>query len=162
MDGPFEVLAATTDPVYSDTTVVGGEPYAYAVAAQDTSFNTSPPSEALDLQATERMVEVTFMVAVPPHTTPTDGLFIAGDFQGWDPAGTPMTRLDESTWSISLPFEDRAELQYKYTRGSWDAVEKDAGCGELANRTLTVEYGAGGAQEVRDEVARWRDLDACG
>ena len=85
-----------------------------------------------------------------------------GGFQGWDPGATPMTRVDDSHWSISLEFQDAETLEYKYTRGSWEAVEKDAGCGEVPNRTLTVEFEREGTQDVADSVEKWRDLDACG
>ncbi len=71
-------------------------------------------------------------MTVPPSTPATDSLFIAGDFQGWAPGQTPMTKVDASTWSITIPFEDGTSIEYKYTRGSWEAVEKDDGCGEIA------------------------------
>ena len=96
---------------------------------------------SLSVDAKKRIVQVTFQVTVPADTPPTDTLYIAGDFQGWAPGQTPMTRVDASTWTITLPFEDGTSIQYKYTRGSWDAVEKDAGCGEIPNRTLTADFG---------------------
>ncbi len=159
--GQAEVVGTTDVEVYLDAGVTAGTAYSYSVVAEDTGFNRSQPSGALDVTAEERVVDVTFTVAVPPGTTPEDSLYIAGSFQGWNPGGDVMTRVDDTTWSITLPFEDGTDLEYKYTRGSWEAVEKDAGCGEIANRTLTVEYAAGGVQEVVDSVAKWRDLDAC-
>jgi hypothetical protein len=45
---------------------------------------------------------------------------------------------------------------------SWEALEKDAGCGGIPNRTLTTDFSAGGAQAVADTVEKWRDIDACG
>ena len=141
--------------------MTAGTAYSYTVIAEDTGFNRSQPSGALDVTAEERVVDVTFTVVVPAGTTPDDSLYIAGSFQGWSPGADVMTRVDDTTWSITLPFEDGADLEYKYTRGSWEAVEKDPGCGEIANRTLTVEYAPGGVQEVVDSVATWRDLDGC-
>jgi hypothetical protein len=73
-----------------------------------------------------------------------------------------MEPLGDGQWAITLEFEDGTPLEYKYTRGSWEAVEKDAGCGEIANRTLTVEPGSDGTLRVEDAVEKWRDLDACG
>jgi len=97
-----------------------------------------------------------------PEDTPADAqLFIAGDFQGWAPGDTPMTRDGPTTWTIDLSFEAGTSLQYKYARGSWEAVEKDEACGEIPNRTLTVDGSTGGAQLVEDEVGRWRDVHAC-
>ncbi|HEY4768225.1 MAG TPA: CBM20 domain-containing protein, partial [Candidatus Limnocylindria bacterium] len=96
------------------------------------------------------------------NTPPGDTLYIAGDFQGWDPGGTPMTRVDALTWEITLTFTENAAPQYKFTRGSWDAVEKDDGCGEIPNRTFTVVFGTDGTGTLDLEVAKWRDIDLCG
>ena len=159
--GVLEVIDATDVEVYLDATVSAGETYRYGVIAQDTGYNTSLPTDSLEVTAEERMVDVTFIAIAPEHTTPDDTLYIAGGFQGWNPGGDPMTRVDETTWSITLPFEDATGLEYKYARGSWEAVEKDAGCGEIPNRTVTVEYSVGGTQEVVDTIEKWRDLDAC-
>ena len=112
--------------------------------------------------AQTRAVAVTFVATVPPNTPAADTLFIAGDFQGWDPAATPMTRVDDRTWSITLPFTEGDAPQYKFTRGSWEAVEKDDACGEIPNRTLSVTFGAEGTQEVPDTIEKWRDVDQCG
>ena len=156
-----EIIDTSDVEVYLDATVEAGTPYVYSVVAQDTGYNLSPPSAALEITAEERMVDVTFTVTVPPHTTADDTIYIAGGFQGWSPGDTPLTRVDDSTWAVTLQFEDATDLEYKYTRGSWEAVEKDAGCGEIPNRTLAVEYTADGTQEALDAVEKWRDLDAC-
>jgi hypothetical protein len=157
----FEVIGTSDVEVFLDATVSVGASYRYGILAQDTAYNSSERSEIMDVTAEERAVEVAFTVTVPDYTTATDTLYIAGDFQGWNPGGNPMTRVDDTTWTIMLPFEDATRLEYKYARGSWEAVEKDAGCGEIANRTLTVEYSAGGTQEVADTIEKWRDLDQC-
>lgn len=158
--GPFTVIGTTAAPVFLDATVVAGKLYTFMVQAQDLGFNTSASSEAITVAAAERLVNVVFTVVVPAGVTGGD-VHIAGDFQGWDPATTPMTRLDDVTWSITLPFEDRKSIQYKYTRGTWEAVEKDGACEEITNRALTTDYGSDGTQAVSDTVAKWRDLDAC-
>jgi len=41
--------------------------------------------------------------------------------------------------------------------GTWDNVEKDAGCGEISNR-LTLSYGSNGTQTVNDTVLNWRNF----
>ncbi len=156
-----EMIASSDVEVYLDASVESGVPYVYTIVAQDTGYNLSPPSDPLEVIAEERMVEVTFTATVPEHSTPDDTVYIAGGFQGWSPGSDPMTRLDDGTWTITLPFEDATNLEYKYTRGSWEAVEKDAGCGEIPNRTVTVEYSASGTMEVADTIEKWRDLDQC-
>ena len=147
---------------FVDVGVQGGAGYAYVVTAQDTSYNTSAYSPELAVTAAKRQVQVTFTVTVPDDTPAGDTVFIAGDFQGWNPGATPMTKVDATHWTISLPFEDGQHPQYKYVRGTWDAVEKDGGCGEIPNRTIPISYGDQGAQSVADVVAKWRDINHCG
>ena len=154
-------IATTADPVFTDLTVDAETLYTYRVAAQDDGADTSPPSEPLLVAAEEQLVTVTFRVSVPAGTPADAQLYIAGDFQGWAPGDTPLAQLDASTWSVDLLFESGTDLQYKYTRGSWESVEKDEACGEIPNRTLTVDGSAGPQQVVEDAVAKWRDVDAC-
>jgi hypothetical protein len=160
-DEDLERVGVAGEPSFTDTSVSSGQTYRYAVRAQDVAFNRSAESASIEVGAVVRQVEVTFTVHVPATTPTGDTVFIAGDFQGWDPGGTPMTRVDEVTWEITLTFPETTPLQYKYARGSWDAVEKDAGCGEIPNRELTVQHGTEGRLEQVDEVAKWRDVDAC-
>ncbi len=160
--GPYATVGLSTEPTFTDATVHAGGTYYYVVVAQDTSYNRSPPSSEVVAAAASRQVAVTFTVHAPANTPPGDTLYIAGDFQNWDPGATPMTRVDALTWTITLPFTENAAPQYKFTRGSWDAVEKDAGCGEIPNRSITVTYGTAGTQAVDQQVDKWRDIDQCG
>jgi hypothetical protein len=157
----LERIGVASEPTYTDESVAGGQTYLYRVRAQDTSYNRSGESPTIEVGAEARDVAVTFTVSVPENTPPGDTIYIAGDFQGWDPGGTPMTRVDAATWEITLTFPEATPLQYKYTRGSWLAVEKDDGCGEIPNRELTVQHGEEGALEQADTIGKWRDVDAC-
>ena len=47
-----------------------------------------------------------------------------------------------------------AWVEYKYARGGWDTVEKDAECDEVRNRFV---FAAGGAA-VDDEIAAMRSV----
>jgi hypothetical protein len=156
-----EPIGTSQDPLFTDLTVVAGTRYTYQVAAQDDGADTSAPSDPVEVVAEEQLVTLTFRVTVPADTPADAQLYIAGDFQGWAPGDTPMTQVDATTWSIDLPFESGTALQYKYTRGSWEAVEKDEACGEIPNRTLTVDGSAGPEQVIEDTVATWRDIDGC-
>jgi len=160
--GPYASIGTAQEPSFTDDTVSTGAAYVYVVTAVDTSFNRSTYSQEVAAAAETRAVAVTFVVTVPPNTPAADTLYIAGDFQGWDPGATPMARVDDRTWSITLPFTEGDAPQYKFTRGSWEAVEKDAACGEIPNRTVSVTYGTEGAQEVPGTVETWRDVNQCG
>jgi hypothetical protein len=160
--GPYERVGLATEPTFTDESVRAGGTYHYVVLAQDAAYNTSAPSGEVVAAAESREVAVTFTVHLPDSTPPGDTIYIAGDFQGWDPGATPMTRVDDLTWTITLTFTENAAPQFKFTRGSWDAVEKDDGCGEIPNRTFTVTFGTDGTQAIDLEVGKWRDADACG
>jgi predicted alpha/beta superfamily hydrolase len=98
---------------------------------------------------------VAFQVRVPASTPADASLHVAGNMNGWNP-GDPQWRLrrqTDGTWSGQFPCEPGYALQFKITRGSWETVEKDAGGGELPNRTVE----AGAATVVRIQVACWRD-----
>jgi hypothetical protein len=106
-----------------------------------------------------------------PATTDATGrsVYIAGfldrldgDLPQWDPGGVVLTRVDATTWTITFTGLEGTQLEYKYALGSWDYVEKDASCGEIANRQLTLAYGTSGTQAVNDLVPNWRNVAPCG
>ena len=160
--GPYELVGRSLEPSFTDASIRAGETYSYVVVAVDTAFNRSEPSAEVTAAAVSRVVQVTFTVTLPENTPAGDTIYIAGDFQGWDPGATPMTKVDERTWTMTAAFTEGDEPQYKYTRGSWEAVEKDGACGEIPNRTTQVTYGDAGAQSVADSIGKWRDIDQCG
>ena len=75
-----------------------------------------------------------------------------------------MEQLDPTHWSITLDLPEGANVEFKFVRGTWDAVEKGTECEEIANRRLKVEVGEDEDALTVDDlvVAKWRDLDACG
>jgi hypothetical protein len=115
-------------------------------------------------------VTVTFTVTVPSTTDGTGlGVNIAGTLSrldggrpDWDPTQTSLTRVDATHWTITLTGDEGTQLEYKYALESWENVEKDAGCGEVGNRLLTLAYGADGTQAVNDTVLNWRNVAPCG
>jgi hypothetical protein len=70
--------------------------------------------------------------------------------------------VDATHWTITLSGEEGVQIQYKYTLGDWEHVEKGAACDELSNRMLTLSYGATGTQVVSDTVENWRNVAPCG
>ena len=154
---------------YFDRAVTAGSRYSYSVTAVDAALNESEPTEAGEARVQRRGIPVTFNVTVPDYTQEGPGkLYIAGDFGTdalpfWDPAGLEMTQIDEQHWTITLELPEGTNIEYKYVRGTWNAVEKGPECEEIANRRLKVEVPTGEASlTVDDVVAKWRDLDKCG
>ena len=158
----FSLIAVLNDPAaaaHTDFGVTAGETYNYYVLAFDDSFNRSAPSNTVQATAEMRMVSVTFRVSVPTATPGT--VYIAGsipEFGPWDPGFASLTQVDSVTWEYTLDILDGTNVEYKYTRGSWETVEKEAdGNSEIPNRSLTVDYGGDGTQLVLDTVENWRD-----
>lgn len=168
--GPYTQIARLTDASYTDTNVLEGATYYYAVRALDQSFNRSANSAEVSATAALRTVTLVFNVTVPATTDATGrSVYIAGfldrldgNLPQWDPGGVVLTRLDATHWTITLTGQENVQIEYKYTLGDWDHVEKDASCGEIANRQLTLTYGADGTMAVNDTVLNWRNIAPCG
>jgi glycosidase len=161
--GPYSKVANVLAPAsaYTDWDVANGSTYYYVVLAADTSFNPSAYSDEVEATAQARAVEVTFNATLPGTTPDGEDIYIAGSLNGWDPAGTLMTRTDLFA-TITLTMYEGDALEYKYTRGSWTYVEKGAACEEIANRTATVVYGTDGTMALDDTVLNWRNTGTCG
>src|SRR5205823_1913248 len=166
--GPYtkvaNVPAGTTQ--YLDQAVTTGATYYYVVTAQNTSFNRSTNSNEASAQAQAQVVAVTFTVTAP-GTTPTGStVHIAGSFPPpypqWVPGALPLTWVDAQHVRITLNMLEGTQVEYKYTLGDWDHVEKDATCNEIANRQLTLSYGTSGTQTANDSVLNWRNVAPCG
>jgi glycosidase/fibronectin type 3 domain-containing protein len=161
--GPYakiaNVPAATTE--YTDWAVSTVMTAYYVVLAADTSFNPSAFSNEVEATAQARPVAVTFNATLPDTTPEGEDIYMGGSFNGWNPAGTLMARSGLAA-SVTLPFYEGDSIEYKYTRGSWDYVEKGGACEEIANRTLTIVYGTDGTMTVDDTVLNWRNTAPCG
>lgn len=104
-------------------------------------------------------VNVTFSVTVPSHTPGT--VHLIGTFAsvgGSDWTHMPMTNVGGDVWELTFnAVPVGTNFEYKYTRGSWETVEKEAdGNAEIlsgANRTYLVPA----TPAIADTVANWRD-----
>ena len=168
--GPYARIATITGTSYTDTAVNQGATYYYVVRAVDTSFNRSALSAEVSATAQLRTVSLVFTVTVPATTDATGrSVYIAGfldrldgGLPPWDPGGVALTRVDATHWTITLTGTEGTQIEYKYTLGDWEHVEKDGACGEIGNRLLTLSYGASGTQTVNDTVQNWRNVAPCG
>jgi hypothetical protein len=87
--------------------------------------------------------DISFRVAVPDDTPPNAMVYIAGDFQSWQP-GDPDYQLEiieDNLWQITLPMAEGQALQFKFTLGGWDQVEKGPEGQEMQNRLHKVTGG---------------------
>ena len=168
--GPYTMIARLTAISYTDASVIEGATYYYVVRSVDTSFNRSENSPEVFATAALRTVTLSFTVTVPASTDGTGrSVYIAGTLSrldggmpDWNPGAVVLTRLDTTHWTITLTGKETTQIEYKYTLGDWEHVEKDAVCGEIGNRLLTLSYGSDGNQIINDTVLNWRNVTPCG
>lgn len=101
--------------------------------------------------------QTTFIVEeIPDYTPQEDILYIAGNFTGWQPGdpGFALGQNDNELWSITLQESAGTSIEFKFTRGSWETVEKGAFGEEIANRTYTFPTGI---DTVYFKVLNWAD-----
>lgn len=98
----------------------------------------------------------TFRVEVPASTPVGDVIYIAGNFQGWNPGNPAYAHIEQpdSRWEITLSLPDGIPIQYKFTRGNWQTVEKGPNGEEIPNRTYTPQ----GTETINHVVASWADI----
>ncbi len=168
--GPYTQIARLTGASFTDFDVVEAATYYYVVRSVDLSFNRSVYSDEVSATAELRTVTLVFTVTVPASTDGTGrSVYIAGtlsrldgNLPDWNPGAVVLTRIDTTHWTITLTGKETTQIEYKYTLGDWDHVEKDAGCGEIGNRQLTLSYGTTGIQQINDTVLNWRNVSPCG
>jgi alpha-glucosidase len=93
-------------------------------------------------------VDVTFEVHVPASTAGT--VYLASSATGW--THVPMQWVSPGVARVTLTTSRGDWVDYKYTRGSWDTVEKAGDCTERPNRARLA-----GPRTQSDTVRAWRD-----
>lgn len=111
------------------------------------------------LSWTSLFAQLTINVTSVPENTPVnDNIHLAGNLNGWDPGNSDyiLTNNGDGTYQITITPEI-GTLEYKFTRGSWTAVEGDAQAQEIGNRTFSY---SGGQQTENVTILSWKDLGA--
>jgi hypothetical protein len=162
-------LGSSGVTMYTDDSVIQGNSYDYYAVAVDSSYNRSDPSNTVTGTAERRTVNVTFNVTIPNWTPSGSTVYIAGSLHlldgglpEWNPSGVSLTQVGPDVWEITLSGLEGTNIDYKYTLGAWETVEKGVVCDEIANRVLTLDYGATGSMLVNDTVPNWRNVSPCG
>jgi len=103
-------------------------------------------------------IYVTFQVDMSLETVHPSGVHIAGTFQGWNPAATPMQNQGNGLWTISIPLEQGVFYEYKFINGNTWGLEETLlpDCSFFGNRTYT----AGNEEDVLPTVC-FAACEAC-
>jgi len=87
---------------------------------------------------------VTFRVDMSEQLVSEDGVHLAGDFQGWDPASTLMEDADEDgIYEVTVVLGGNTSYQYKFVNGTiwgFDEIVPEA-CAVESNRSLSLGIG---------------------
>ena len=97
--------------------------------------------------------QVTFSVSQIPDNTPTNAeIYISGSFDTWS-GGSNDYKLTNDNGSYSISLDQRTgTIEFKFTMGSWNTVEKGASGGEISNRKYTF----GGNGDTADvKILNW-------
>jgi hypothetical protein len=105
-----------------------------------------------------RQVQIELTVELPASTPGSDVIYFASSLDGWVSNARPLTRVSPTLATLTLTVPENQSWQYKFTRGDWTTVEKDAACNELPNRERIALGDHDGRQYLVDTVASWVDL----
>jgi predicted alpha/beta superfamily hydrolase len=100
--------------------------------------------------------QITFRVSIPANTPEHAKLFIAGDFNNWNPEDAYYELVKKNNFfSKTMTMESGKTIYYKITRGGWETVEKNKDGTEINNRSATFTTKS---QIIEINVENWRDM----
>lgn len=90
---------------------------------------------------------------LPANHPQSDKIYVAGNFNNWNPADANYL-ID----SNQIKFVATGTIEFKFTRGSWQKVEKGKYCEEIKNRSIAVTRDT----VVEIKIENWADLCSFG
>jgi predicted alpha/beta superfamily hydrolase len=94
------------------------------------------------------------VVSTPDNTPPEDNIYIAGNFNGWNPGDPDFVLTENASAHPEINLEGTGSVEFKFTRGSWETVEGNENGGFLPNRTFSF----GTADTLEITILSWEDL----
>jgi len=100
--------------------------------------------------------EITFIVTVPDSLVSTDTLYIVESVEqlgNWQPDAVPLIEVNKNTWHLKVKLPLNENIEYKFTRGSWQKEEVLSDGTIPGNKFLTVTQN----ETVTHEIVNWCD-----
>ncbi len=101
--------------------------------------------------------QATFILDSIPENTPEGSqLFFAGNINGWNPGDSSFMLEKNSAGLFELTLggqPEGTEIEFKFTRGSWETVEKGPNGEEIDNRVFTF----GNGDTIHMVIYNWRN-----
>ena len=137
---------------------------AAGAAGTDSAGGTMVSQEAAAETGRRLPANLIITVKAPPSTPAGDKIFIAGSHEtmgGWKASGAELIKISEYTWRFAARLDKDSEIEFKFTRGDFAKVEKDAKGHEIPNRKLFFNLVAG-ENKIDCAVEAWADINADG
>ncbi|KPM47426.1 helix-turn-helix domain-containing protein [Jiulongibacter sediminis] len=131
-----------------------GEPFPNRIYSAD-----GPKIEA-SIVGWEQQIEYGINVTSLPENTPEDAkIYIAGNFNKWSPNNEAyLLRKNVDGSYHTRIFTDQEEIEFKFTRGSWDAVEARRSGKARPNRKI-IRAAVEDADHLQFTIEGWEDLN---
>ena len=79
------------------------------------------------------------LLSIPLSNT-TDSIYVAGNFNGWNPADKNfLLKKNNGRWEILIPDIKSDVYEFKFTRGSWDKVASSKTGASLPNNLVKLQ-----------------------
>ena len=90
-----------------------------------------------------------------PAKPPTDTIYIAGNFNNWNPHEEQyrLQKGESGKFTIQIPDVPPDSYEYKFTRGGWESVETSSDGKDIANRVVKVISDT----TLNIDIAGWSD-----
>lgn len=153
-NGDFEFRITRGSWESTQVDAYGSDIPAYLYNYQDFDTLTLSIDNWKDLSKKE-MDQVTIVIDKIPENTPVnDQIFLAPDFNGWNPEDRQLIfrRLTDGRPVLTFATHGN-KMDFKITRGGWHTVEVNQYGEEIPNRTLYFGF----ADTVYLEIDRWKD-----
>ncbi|MEP7278152.1 MAG: alpha/beta hydrolase-fold protein [Bacteroidota bacterium] len=98
---------------------------------------------------------VKLVITALPEKPATDTIYIAGNFNSWNPQDETFLLQKDKNGHFFLEIKDVApdSYEFKFTRGSWNKSETDKKGADLHNRTVTIRSDT----TLHCNIAGWKD-----
>lgn len=98
--------------------------------------------------------KVTFLLKQPSLLHSMDHIFVAGNFNMWNPADSSYQLKSDKSGISRITFSLPAgNYEYKFTRGNWEKVETDSAGNGIKNRILKLQSDT----TIQINIGEWND-----
>lgn len=97
--------------------------------------------------------QLTIRITSWPTSPASPDIYLAGNFNGWNPGLTAYQLKKDAEGVYTLTFQPSVSaMEFKFTRGSWASVETNASGGDIPNRKFNY---TGGPATLNLTIAGW-------